>query len=113
MQAERKTNDNKDIVHRKPSTIKSSSLLDRLLGRLWYKKSISDEGDLSDDIDSRQNSSDLLTNNKMSTPDIDTSHVNSIDERKSTDSTRNMIEHNLSTVMPTWMHDQVYGDKVS
>jgi hypothetical protein len=109
--AEQKTEEKKEIVlENQPSssttTTKKSNTINKLLRGIWYTRPISDEGDLPDETEDEKTIDDHDVKKRIVAPDIDTSHSINNDDSE-------IIEQNSSAPIPSWINDQVYGDKVS
>ena len=98
IQAEQKTEEKRE--HQLP--LKPSKPIDKLVQRVWYTRPISDEDDTPDETEIRKVTDDAVEE-KIAAPDIDTSH---------SEDTK-IIQQETSGPIPTWINDQVYGDKVS
>ncbi|CAF1057204.1 unnamed protein product [Adineta steineri] len=107
IKAEIKTEEKKEDVleHQPPS--KQPTVMDKIVRSVWYTRQVSDEGDTSDEIHDNAITDDHhVEKNIVVAPDIDTSHsIN--DDNKVT-----VIEQEKSMSVPSWINDQVYGDKI-
>ena len=111
-EAEHKTEEKKEAALEYLSMIKPSTLLDKFMRRVWYKRPISDEGDAPDETENRSPDVDLVEK-KTIVPDIDTSHaMTAADSHIASDSNTEKTEEEKPAPIPTWLNDQVYGDKV-
>jgi hypothetical protein len=108
IEAEQKTEEKKEIIlENQPLSTKEPNVIDKLMTRVWYKRPISDEGDLPDQNQTKKIQDDDV-DKKTIVPDIDTSHSTNNDEDSQ------IIEQKTSfPPIPSWINDQVYGDKVS
>jgi hypothetical protein len=102
IEAEQKTEEKKEIILEHPPPSKPSSLVDKVVQSVWYSRPVSDEDDISDETHD-QKITDDKGEQKIIVPDIDTS----LSEDTETS------EQEKAGPIPTWIHDQVYGDKVS
>jgi hypothetical protein len=73
---------------------------------VWYTRPVSDEGDISNETDVNKVIDDHVEE-KIGAPDINTSRS---DETVNDDDD---TEQEKSRAIPSWIHDPVYGDKVS
>ncbi len=111
IEAEQKTEEKKEIIHENQpssSSTKQLNAVDKLMGRIWYTRPVSDEGDLPDEIQNEKNTDDHIEK-KIVAPDIDTRHSINIENKANND----IIEQENSAPIPSWINEQVYGDKVS
>lgn len=110
--AEHKTEEKKEAALDYLSMVKPSTLFDKFVRRVWYKRPISDEGDATDETENRAADVDLAEK-KAIVPDIDTSHtMTAADSQIASDSNAEKAEEGKPAPIPTWLNDQVYGDKV-
>ena len=108
-EAEHKTEEKKEAVLEYLSMVKASTLFDKFMRSVWYKRPLSDEGDALDEIENHSPDVDLIEK-KTIVPDIDTSHtVTAADSPVAPDL---KTEEEKPAPIPTWLNDQVYGDKV-
>ena len=105
IQAEEKTEEMKEIIMEKQSLPeKTSNVVEKLLDRVWYNRAVSDEGDSPSETPMEKVTDDQ-SDKKIIAPDIDTSHSNNVENE--------IIEQEINLSIPSWIDDQVYGDKVS
>ena len=88
-------------------------MADKLINRLWSKKPVSDEGDALDELGNRQGIVIGQAEKKVIAPDIDTARVNPTDDSSVKGPDADLTEQQKPLPAPSWVHDQVYGDKVS
>ncbi|CAF2030183.1 unnamed protein product [Rotaria magnacalcarata] len=97
-EAQQKDDEKEEMTFEKEPLSKRLNIVNRLLRYLWYKRSVSDE----DDELENNKALDNHIEKKILSLDINASH--SIEQTNNT---------NLkSTSIPSWINDQVYGDKV-
>jgi hypothetical protein len=109
IEAEQKTEEKKEIVlENQPSSTKKSNVIDKIMSRVWYTRPVSDEGDLPVETQNEKITDDHVEK-KIGAPDIDTSHSTNIENEEDSE----IIEQKKSALIPSWINDQVYGDKVS
>ena len=111
-EAEHKTEEKKEAAMEYLLMIKPSTLFDKFMRRVWYKRPISDEGDAPDEAENPSIGVDLVEK-KTVIPDIDTSHVVTTDPQTVSGSNAELAEDEKLAPIPTWLSEQVYGDKVS
>ena len=111
-EAEQKTEEKKESVLENQSSLKKqTNVVNRLMRRVWYDtRPLSDEGDLPDETTDVKGTDDHVDEEKIIAPDIETSHSSNVENDKDSKKFKNE-----TTVPPTpsWINDQVYGDKVS
>ena len=113
IEAEQKTEEKKEIIMENQSDPKRpSDAVDQVLNRVWYNRPVSDEGDSSGET-APVKVIDIQEEKKMIAPDIDTSHSANVENETSNDKNKNIAEHEPNVPVPSWINDQVYGDKVS
>jgi hypothetical protein len=115
IEAEQKTEEKKEIIHENQplsSSTKQLNAVDKLMRHIWYTRPVSDEGDLPDEIQNEKNTDDHIEK-KIVAPDIDTSHSINIENKADNDERSVIIEQESSAPIPSWINEQVYGDKVS
>jgi hypothetical protein len=113
LEAELKTDEKKEAAAESQSAAKEWTVADKIINRLWYKKPVSDEGDALDELGHRQGIVIGQVEKKIIAPDIDTVHVNSTDKSSAQLSDTKVSTPQKPPPAPSWVHDQVYGDKVS
>jgi len=113
IEAEQKTEERKEIVlENQPPSTKKSNVIGKIMNRVWYTRPVSDEGDLPDE-NQNEKITDDHAEKKIGAPDIDTSHSTNIENETNNDEDSKIIEQEKSVLIPSWINDQVYGDKVS
>ena len=117
LEAELKTDEKKEAVAaaaaESQSAAKEWTMADKLINRLWYKKPVSDEGDALDELGHRQGIVIGQVEKKVIAPDIDTVRVDPADESAVKVPDTELTPQQKPLPAPSWVHDQVYGDKVS
>jgi hypothetical protein len=111
IEAEQKTEEKKEIVlENQPSLKKQPNIVNKLMRRFWYNTvPVSDEGDLLDETTDVKGIDDHVEK-KIMAPDIDTSHSSNVENDQDLKTTK---QETMVLPTPSWIHDQVYGDKVS
>ena len=113
LQAELKTDEKKEAAAESQSAAKEWTMADKLINRFWYKKPVSDEGDALDELGHRQGIVIGQVEKKVIAPDIDTVRVDPTNESAVKVPDTEVTIQQKPLPAPSWVHDQVYGDKVS
>ncbi|UJR31498.1 hypothetical protein I4U23_018987 [Adineta vaga] len=108
IEAEEKTEEKKEIAFEHQSTLKLPNAIDKFMRRVWYTRPVSDEDDIPVEIQDLKGNHEV-DEEKNVVPDIDTSHSVNLDQ---TDDNEEKIEQEKAAPIPSWINDQVYGDKV-
>lgn len=103
-EAEQKTEEKKEIVLEKQPLSKKSKFVNKILRWIWYSRPVSDENYFDEEKINNKNLDDHIER-KILALDIDASHT--IEQANDKN-----LQSNC-TKIPPWIHDQVYGDKVS
>ncbi|CAF2960728.1 unnamed protein product [Rotaria sp. Silwood2] len=111
IEAEQKAEEKKETLHANQSLSKQSNIVNKILRRIWYTRPVSDEDDLDDENHNNKTIDDHIEK-KIVVPDIDTSHSIHTDNQKIYKNNIKIKEQSISTSIPSWINDQVYGDKV-
>ena len=107
IEAEQKIEEKKeDILENQPPS-KQLNVVDKLMRKVWYTRPVSDEGDTSDENHDQKITDDLVEKDIVA-PDIDTSHSINVHNENA-----EIMEEEKPAPIPSWIHDQVYGDKVN
>ncbi len=113
IEAEQKTEEKKEFILENQSSIKKrTNIIDKIMNRVWYTRPVSDEGDSSNE---EKEVTDDDIEKDIIAPDINTSHSTNIDNKIKNDEDSKKIFKQKTEILPipSWIHDQVYGDKVS
>jgi len=108
IEAEQKIEEKKEVVLENQPLSKQPNVVDKLIRRVWYTRPISDEGDTPDENQDQKVNDDHVEKETIA-PDIDTSHSTNVTDEVKDNSN---VEQEKSAPVPSWINDQVYGDKV-
>lgn len=113
IEAEQKTEEIKEtIMENQTLPERQSDAVDQALNRVWYNRPVSDEGDSSIET-APEKALNTPEEKKMIAPDIDTSHSADIGNEVNNDTHGKLAEYESNAPIPSWINDQVYGDKVN
>lgn len=97
----------KEIIVETQPLSKTPNIFSKFVRHLWYKRSVTDEEDNDNQI------IDDRIEKKILALDINTTDSTNKHKKKHDNKNKKTIEQKESIPIPSWINDQVYGDKVS